>query len=59
MPLLLYKNGHYIQIVKVSFNIFPKMSHATTIMRCRVDSRNHLSNTWMSIRDNAQLISII
>ena len=58
-PLLLYKIGHFLWIVKVISNSFSKVSHATTIMRCRVDSRNHLSNTWMPIIDNAQIISII
>ena len=53
------KMGHYVWIVKLILNIFPKVSHATTIMRCRVDSWNHLSNTWMPIRDNAQLICIL
>ena len=53
------KMGHYLGVVKVISNIFRKVSHATTIMRCRVHSRNHFSNTWMPIRDNSQLISII
>ena len=45
--------------MKGILNIFPNVSHTTTTIRCRVDSQNHLSNTWMPIKDNAQLISII
>ena len=53
------KMGHYIWIVKVISNIFSNVYHATTIMRCRVYSRNHLLNALMPLRDNAQLINII
>lgn len=50
---------HYLWIMKFISNIFPKVSHAITLMRCRVDYRNHILNTWMPIRNNAQLITII
>ena len=39
------KKRQYLRIVKVISNIFPEVSHATTIMRCRVDSRSHFSYT--------------
>ena len=53
------KMGHCLWIVKVISNIFPKVSHATIIVRYRVDSQNHLSNTWMPSRNTSQLMSIV
>ena len=58
-PLLLYKNETLPSNCESSFEYFLQGVSCNNHNECRVDYRNHLSNTWMPIRDNTQLIHII